>query len=372
MNKIAPFKLERFFAQYEFTTEILLSCSDCESLTQNEVLEMADPSSKFLWDNLSLGYTESQGHPQLRDEIKKMYKNISSRQIMVLAPEEGIYIAMQTMLHPGDHIISIAPTYQSLSEIATSIGCQLSFWNIDVQNQSWTLDLDKLQSLIKPHTRLLILNFPHNPTGFLPDTILLEKIIHIARANDLYIFSDEMYHFLELKTTKPLPLIADYYEKGISLSGVSKSMALPGLRMGWLASQDKELFQKWVVYKDYTTICCSAPSEILALIAIKNREQIVTRNKEIIHSNLAISENFFSQYPELFNWLPPMAGSIAFPELKMHPVDTFCKNLVDTKNTLLAPGHLFGHVGNHFRLGLGRRNFPKGIERLDEFCQMFY
>jgi aspartate/methionine/tyrosine aminotransferase len=368
---IAPFKLERYFAEYEFSTRILMSSSDCESLSMAELLEMASPESLDLWKDLKLGYTETQGHPALRTEAGKIYEKISPANLLVAAPEEAIYIAMQTLLKPGDHIIVLSPAYQSLYEIARSIGCKITHWTLQPGPKGWQADIGQLAESITTQTRLLVLNIPNNPTGFLPTLQEFDEIIELARKNNLYVFSDEMYRLLEYDPDIRLPSVCDVYEKGISLSGLSKSLALPGLRIGWLATQESILLEQWMGFKDYTTICNSAPSEILALIALQNKTSILWRNLEIIQTNLRIAESFFSANPNNFSWYRPNAGSIAFPLwVGNGSVEEFCRNLLNRYGMMLVPGSMFDFPGNHFRLGLGRRNFTKGIRFLEEYMQV--
>jgi aspartate/methionine/tyrosine aminotransferase len=367
---IAPFKLERYFAKYEFNVKILMSSSDCESLTMTELLDMASPQSLDLWNNLKLGYTETQGHPALREEISRFYENIPPENLMVAAPEEAIYIAMQTLLKPEDHVIVLSPAYQSLYEIATSIGCQVSHWTLKPGSTGWQADLSQLKASITPQTRLLVLNMPNNPTGYLPSHRDFDAIIELARKYNLYIFADEMYRLMEFDPEIRLPSMCDVYEKGISLSGLSKSMALPGLRIGWLATQETVLLKKWMAFKDYTTICNSAPSEILGIIAVQNKNAILWRNLELIRANLIIAEDFISDHPDHFLWHRPNAGSIAFPQWSgKEPVEEFCHKLLDRYGMMIVPGSLFDYPGNHFRLGLGRKNFAKGIGYLNEYLQ---
>jgi len=161
---------------------------------------------------------------------------------------------------------------------------------------------------------MLVINFPHNPTGHTLTRAELDALIGLARKHGLYLFSDEMYRLLEYDPGMRLPAVCDLYEKGISLSGLSKSFALPGLRIGWLATQENALMQSWLAFKDYTTICNSAPGEILAIIALQNKEQIIRRNLDIIQENIASAEQFFARHAQQFAWFGPRAGSVAFPE----------------------------------------------------------
>jgi aspartate/methionine/tyrosine aminotransferase len=365
---IDPFKLERFFAKYEFKVKYLLSSSDCESLSMAELIEMATPESQALWQGLRLGYTESPGHPLLREEVAHLYQAVAPEGVLVAAPEEAIYVAMQSMLKPEDHLVVVSPVYQSLYEIARSIGCDVSPWRLEAGEKGWQLDINQLEDLINDRTRMLVINFPHNPTGHTIKQADLEAIVSLARKHSLYIFSDEMYRLLEPDPAIQLPAICDLYEKGISLSGLSKAFALPGLRMGWLATQESPLTGRWLAFKDYTTICNSAPSEILAIIALQNKKRILQRSIEIVRKNRDIAERFFSGYAHLFAWLQPLAGSVAFPKwLGAGSVEQFCKAVLDQQGVMIVPGSLFDFPGSHFRIGLGRLNFQEGLEKVNAF-----
>ena len=370
---IVPFQLERNFALYEFKVKYLLSPSDCESLSMAELVSMAAPASLELWQGLRLSYTESQGHPLLRGEVARLYQHISPGNIIIAAPEEAIFIAMQTLLKPGDQVVAIAPAYQSLHEIARSIGCELINWNLTPgPHATWRLDLDQLKDSLTTRTRMLVINFPHNPTGHMLTCNDLDSVIQLARKHGLYLFSDEMYRLLEYEPATRLPAVCDLYEKGISLSGLSKSFALPGLRIGWLATQESALLESWLAFKDYTTICNSAPGEILAIIALQNKEQIVRRNLDIIRENIASAQEFFGRHAQHFTWFSPKAGSVAFPEwLGLRPVEQFCQAVLDQQGVMIVPGSLFGFHGNHFRVGLGRRNLPEALAHVGDYLKEY-
>jgi aspartate/methionine/tyrosine aminotransferase len=367
---IEPFLLERYFALYEFKAKYLLSSSDCESLQMAELVEMASPESRDMWARLKLGYTESQGHPRLREAVAGLYAQVPPENVLIAAPEELIFIAMQTLLEAGDQVIAIWPAYQSLHELGRSKDCQVTRWEVRLGGAGWTLDLDELKRNINAHTRMIIINFPHNPTGFLPKVADLQAIIELARDHGLYLFSDEMYRLLEQDPARRLPAVCDLYEKGISLSGLSKTFSLPGLRIGWLATQQKDLLERWITYHDYTTICNSAPSEILAIMALQGQERIIRQNLGIIRDNIVAVEALFSRHPRNFAWFPPEAGSVAFPQWKgKGSVEQFCQDLLDAEGVMVVPGNLFGIQGNHFRLGLGRRNLPEGLMKVDQFLK---
>ncbi|MCD4741428.1 MAG: aminotransferase class I/II-fold pyridoxal phosphate-dependent enzyme [Desulfobacteraceae bacterium] len=368
--KIKQFKLERFFAKYEFTAKHLLCCSDCEGLTQEELLSLADAKGLSLWKNLTLGYTESKGHPMLQQEISLLYKDIYPSEILVAAPEELIFIAMNTILTPDDHIIVTYPGYQSLFEIANSIGCDVSKWEPEYGNKGFQFDINKLERLIQSNTKLIIINFPHNPTGATINQEDLSIIVKLADNNNIFLFADEMYKGLEYDENNQIKSVCDIYEKGISLSGMSKSYSLAGLRIGWLATRNKEIYKKACEFKDYTTICNSAPSEILAIIGLRAKDIIIKTNLELIKANLDLLDSFFKNYDSIFEWHRPIAGPIAFPRLKLDkPVSLFCKEVLEQKSVLLLPSDLYDYKSNNFRIGFARKNMPESLDKLEEYVK---
>ena len=365
---IKPFELERYFAKYEFTAPWLLCCSDCEALTLSELLSMADEESLHLWNQLWLGYTESHGHPLLREEVCRLYHSLAPDEVLVTVPEEGIYITMQSLLQKGDHIVVTGPGYQSLWDIAHSLGCATSFWMPQWDHVlGWSFQVEELFNLITKKTKLIVINFPHNPTGSVLTEAQLNRVVEVARERNLYLFSDEMYRYLEFDPSLRLPSVAEVYERGIALSGLSKSFALPGLRIGWLTSKDKALLQSCAYYKDYTTICNSAPSEVLAIIGLRAKHQILERNFNTISRNLSLLDAFFIRYNHLFTWHQPTAASIAFPKFLPHyPVADYCDGLIKKCGVMLLPANLFGLDGPFFRIGFGRKNLPEALARWEE------
>ena len=362
-----PFRLERYFASHEFTAPYLLCCSDCESLTIDDLLRF-DPKAQERFLALKLGYTESSGNPELRQAIASLYAHNSLDHVLVHAgAEEAIFNFMNVTLAAGDHVIVHTPYYQSLGEIARSIGAQVTEWagNAD---QAWSLDLGFLKNQLTKRTRVVIVNFPHNPTGFLPDMSFLSELSKLSDEYGFLIFSDEVYRGLEYMPDHRLPAFMDLNERAVSLGVMSKTYGLPGLRIGWIATRNEHLFQRLAAFKDYTTICNSAPSEFLATLALHHREALVTRNLGIIQSNLERLRAFFSVHDDMFAWQEPVAGPIAFPSYRGGgSVDGFCRDLVEQAGVLLAPGSLFGTGESCFRIGFGRRNMPECLKKLAQF-----
>lgn len=372
MTNIPVFKLEEFWKKYEFSAPYLLCPSDAESWLVKDILAMVDSESKRLWDNLSLGYTESPGLPILRKEIAGLYDSLEADHILTTAgAEEGIYCAMHSLISQGDHVVVVSPSYQSLETLPQVLGADISFILLQSKNK-WKLEFDQIQSVWRTSTKLLILVCPHNPTGTLLEADVYEKMISLARKTRAYIFCDEVYRFLEIDESKRLPAIADGYEKGISLNVMTKSFGLAGLRIGWLASKDIDFLQNANSYKMYTSICNSAPSEILALIALRSKNRILKRNREIVLQNVALLDEFIKRHPNSIRWVRPESGTIAFLELLLPiPIDQFTEELVEQAGVLIMPATIFDVQGNFFRIGFGRRNMPDVLNRFEQFLSKY-
>ncbi len=365
---IREFKLERYLAQYEFTAPYLLCTSDCETLTIHELLEM-ESGSKERMGNFPLGYTESQGSPELRSEIAKWYDSITADEIIVTSgAEEGIFLSMQVLLKPGDHVIVQTPSYQSLHELPRSIGCTISEWEMHEVNGSWTMDLDVLISLITPKTRLLVINAPHNPTGYTFSQKDWGEINLIAQEYQLVILSDEVYRGSEHDPRHALPPMADLNPNAISLGVMSKALGLAGLRIGWIAAKDSDFRNRFQAFKDYTTICNSGPSEFLSSIALRQKDMILKRNRKIISENLSLLHQFISRHSDQLSWSPPVAGSTSYPRIAENlSIEHFCNAVREKQGVLLLPGTVFGSTTPHFRLGYGRKNMPSILSRFEAY-----
>jgi aspartate/methionine/tyrosine aminotransferase len=277
---------------------------------------------------------------------------------------------MNALLNPGDHMIVQFPAYQSLYEIANAIGCQVSNWHMDADN-NWELDPDYLTKAITPKTKAIVINFPNNPTGYTISEEKLNRIVEIAGEHDIFIFSDEVYRFLDYDEKDRLPAMCDIYDKGISLDVMSKSFGLAGLRIGWAVTKDKTLFKQMAAFKDFTTICSSGPSEFLTILALRHKDFILKRNLEIIRSNLQLLESFFNKYPGHFQWAKPTAGPLVFPRLLFTDnAEAFCQDLVEKQGVLLVPGTVFNYDNEHVRIGFGRKNMPEALARLEKYLDI--
>lgn len=362
---IQPFKLERYFAQYEFSARYLLCSSDCESLSVGDLLALesgAEESMRSHW----LGYTESPGSPSLRREISRIYTSISPDNVLVFSgAEEAIFLFVLAELKTGDHLIVHWPCYQSLFEVAKGLGVEVSLWVAREEN-NWQLDMDELKRLVRPETRAVIVNTPHNPTGYLMPRSDFEELNRFAMERRLVLFCDEVYRELEYDPADRLPAACDVNPGAVSLGVMSKTYGLAGLRIGWIATHRVELLNRIASLKDYTTICNSAPSEFLSEIALRHREQLAGRNLQIIRDNLGLLDDFFVRHSNRFVWVRPKAGPIAFPKLLAGDIEVFCDELVNESGVLLLPGTMYDHPGNHFRIGFARKNMPEALAHLEK------
>lgn len=385
------FELERYFARWEFTAPFLLSASDTEPWTMSELLSLASPQMSNAWENLSLGYTESTGHPVLRQAIADVYtqsssvdasatpQRITADNVLVFScAEEAIYVSMRALLKPGDHVVCLWPSYQSLYDVARSIGAEVTLVEL-LEDDGWALSASQIKNAIRNTTRLVIINTPHNPTGSMPDHAIWSSIVETVDDAGAILFADEVYRLLEHGDGGPLATAASLSGRAISLGSVSKAFGLAGVRIGWIATRDVTIFRSLETYKDYTTICASAPAEILAIVALTKWSSIVSGQKAIVTANLDLWEAFMSDHQSLFRWVRPTGGSVGFPQwLGEGSVDEFAENAVQEAGVMVLPSSVFRHgnpraaMTNNFRVGLGRKSFPSALGRLDTHVRARY
>jgi aspartate/methionine/tyrosine aminotransferase len=215
-----------------------------------------------------------------------------------------------------------------------------------------------------------VLNVPNNPTGHVPDPVTFRAVSDLAADAGATLLVDEVYRFLEHDRLPLLPAGADLGPHGVSVGVLSKSFALAGLRIGWLATRDAGLLDRAARFKDYTTICASAPAEILGLIALRARDRVLARSRSIVDANLALLDATFERHADRLRWVRPRGGPVGFPALDADvPVERFAEELLAEEGVLIAPGSIFGHPGNHFRLGFGRTDLPAALAGFERFLE---
>lgn len=370
MTSLPDFRLETHFAKWEFKARYHLTASDAESMSLPEMLEMAVPEDRAGFENMWLGYTETYGAPDLRAAIARTYASQSGENVLCFAgASEGIFAANTVLLDRDSHVIVITPNYQSHETLPQAI-CSATGVPLD-PDDGWSLDIDRVAAAIRPNTRLLTMNFPHNPTGAVLAQDRFDALISLCRHHGIYILHDEIFHGLGPTGARQLPFVADVYERGLSLGVMSKSYGLPGLRVGWIACQDRDVLSRMERLKHYLSICNSGPSERLALIALKNQGHILARNCAIVDENLPKWSAFFARHADLFEWVPPEASCMAYPRYTgADGVEAFARDLVEQSGVLVLPGSIYSsELGpvprDRFRIGLGRRGLDEGLAAFD-------
>ena len=337
--------------------------SDVEGLPLAELLQMADPQSRDMWDTLTLGYAESPGHPLLREEIAATYANLPADAVLVFSgATEAAFALANVLLDQHDHVVVIGPAYQLLVDVPRATGAQVSVVNLRWEDR-WELDPSRVAEAVRPNTRLIIANFPHNPTGSLPDIARLEALVGIAHEAQAYLLCDEIYRGSE-DSGSTLPAGVDLGPHVISLSAVSKVFGLAGARVGWIASRDSQLMAQLLNYRYWTSLCTSALSEIVALAALRAAPTLILRARQLVDANTRLAQQLIDKHSDLLEWVPPRGGTTAFPRIKSGSAAALSDWLVNVHGILLAPSPVFPALGEHLRVGLGRKSFPEGAERL--------
>lgn len=369
---LPDFRLETHFAVWEFKARYHLTASDAETFTLGELLSFGTERDRDDFLSMRLGYTETTGSPELRHEIAATYDVRDAEDILCFAgAEEGIFATLKTLLKAGDHAIVVIPAYQSLESVPQSI-CDTTSIPLELKD-AWTLDIGRVEDAIRPETKAIAINFPHNPTGALLPDADLHRLIEICRRRGIWLFSDEAYRPLGPLGGRQSPQVADLYERGISLGVMSKAYGLPGLRIGWIACADRELLRRVERTKHYLSICNAGPSERLAIIALRARDRILERNARIVSDGIDQWSAFFSRHEQLFEWIPPVAGCVAYPRFKgAEGIEVFAAKLVDETGVLVLPASIYASPAvplpdQHFRVGAGRLGLAEGLAVFDQF-----
>jgi aspartate/methionine/tyrosine aminotransferase len=366
VTQLPPFAIERYFAVHEFAVPYLLCASDVEPLSMHELLAHADDETRDLWDGLVLGYTETLGAPLLRREIAGIYETLEADDVIaVVGASEALFILFSALIRPGDHVVALWPAYQSLYDLARSQGAEVELVELRPED-GWALDLDRIAAALRPTTRAIVVNLPHNPTGMHPGEAELDALVELAERHGATLVCDEVYRGLEQDPSRRLPAAADRSPSAVSVGVLSKTYALAGLRVGWLATRDRGLLDAVAQVRDYTSLCSPAPSEVLGVIALRAAEALIERSRGIVAANLPLVEALVAAHPDKLDWVRPSAGSIGFPRYRgAEGIDAFNERLVAEQGVLLLPGRVYGYGDGRFRIGFGRRNLPEAVERLD-------
>ncbi|MCC6791199.1 MAG: aminotransferase class I/II-fold pyridoxal phosphate-dependent enzyme [Thermomicrobiales bacterium] len=367
--KVETFALERWMSTWEMNVEFDIAESGIYPMTTREIIDLLPEEQRAaaLDEVLDtrLGYTEARGTAALRSLIAETYRATSPEEILVTTGAiEANYLLFNTLLDAGDHIVTIYPAYQQLYAVAQAIGCDVSLWKLREEHQ-FRYDLDELERLVTPKTKLIVVNTPHNPTGAMLSAEQLRRVYDLAESFGAWLMCDEAYRWLDLPGGEPMaPPIRDYGHRGISVGTFSKPFGLPGLRIGWIAGPEEIVKACWAA-RDYISLSPGKLNDKLAQIALANRERIIARNHAIVTENMATAERWFAENADLVTWTPPRAGLLALMTYNVAvPSKELSDRLAGEYSVMLAPGSAFGFEG-HLRIGVGQTPeiFKEGLFR---------
>lgn len=366
------FRLISYLSRLEHAVRFPLSSSYPESMDLDTLFELAGKEHRAPFMQTMLDYPPLRGTPALLDAIASTYQKITAQDIISFAgADEAIYASFQMLLKSGDHAVVITPNYQSLESVPLSL-CDVSGVALDADND-WALDTSKIRDALRPNTKVLVINFPHNPTGALISRGQLDELIDLCRERGIWIFSDEVYRLTEFDPADRLPQLADIYERGISLNVTSKAYGLPGLRIGWVACQDKTWMLELERMKQYLSICNSMPGEVLTTIALNARIPILERVMERSRRRLASLTTFLARYPHLFQLSLPKAGVLTFVRYTgAEGAEAFATQLVQQAGVMVIPSVAYGSALNavsedFLRIGFGRENLDEALGEMGKW-----
>lgn len=370
MLKICPALLENWLRDYYFTAEIDISGSGVEDFSLVELRKLVGITQEEI-DQLVFHDSPSLGSLGLRQAIAQHRQSTDPSRVMATnGSTEAIFLVMNALLQPGDEVVVLDPCYHSLVHIAESIGCHLKRWRLRFEQQ-FVPNLEEVKSLVSPHTRMVIVNFPHNPTGASVSVEQQTDLINMVSEVGAYLVWDAAFAELTYDSP-PLPDVSLLYDKAISTGTLSKAYGLPGLRVGWcLASPD--VLARCVHLRDYTTLALSPLVELIAQRAIEKADRLLNIRLQQARNNLEIVAEWVDQNGEFVEWARPQGGVTAFPSFRDIPdIEAFCHRLVNSYGVLLVPGTCFNHP-NHVRLGFGgsTANLKEGLSRLSRLLKTY-
>lgn len=367
--KIETFALERWMTAWETRTPYDIAESGIFPMTAGELLafeprEERERTLASLLD-LRLGYSEAPGTLALRSAIAATYRDTGPDEVLVTTGAiEANFLLFNVLLEPGDHVVAVYPAYQQLYSVPRAIGCDVSLWKLRPED-GFRFDLDELERLVTPRTRLIVINSPHNPTGAMLSAEDLARIDRLASSVGARVLSDEAYRWLEVPGGEPLaPPMRDLSGAGVSVGTLSKPFGLPGLRIGWIAAQADLVAKCWGM-RDYVSLSPGKLNDALAVLALKHRGRIVQRTQAIVRRNLETARAWFAEHADVVSWTPPRGGLLALMRYALDIPSLELSNLLAEKyGVMLAPGSAFG-VEHHLRIGVGQQpeTFAEGLRR---------
>jgi aspartate/methionine/tyrosine aminotransferase len=367
--KIETFALERWMTTWEMKVEYDIAESGIFPMSTGELLDLLpdderDATLQRLLDT-RLGYSEAPGSLELRSLLADTYRDTGPEHILVTTGAiEANFLAFNVLLEPGDHVVAVYPAYQQLYSVPRAIGCDVSLWRLRPEND-FRYDLDELERLVTPRTRLIVINTPHNPTGAMLSEAELRRIYALAESLGARVLCDEAYRWLDIPGGDAFaPPMRDFGDSGITVGTFSKPFGLPGLRTGWLAGPADFIARCWWM-RDYITLSPGKLNDALAVLALRNRDKIVERTRRIVTENLATAERWFNEHAGVASWTPPRGGLLALMQYQLAiPSQTLADRLAGEYSVMLAPGSAFGYE-HYLRVGIGQNPavFAEGLAR---------
>ena len=364
---LPPFELVNWFSAAEGRFDLSLGHTDCEPLSVDDLLDTPD-LARFA--EVRLGYQPFAGTAELRSAVAAQYDEIGPENVLICnGSSEPIYTFMRAVLGPDDEVIVPQPLFHTLHAIARAVGCRIVEWK-PTDEYDCRFDVGSLRELCTGRTRLIVVNFPHNPSGRLITESQLKEIAELAESVGALLFSDEAFRLLELPPHEALPAACDVSECAVSITGLSKPHGLGGLRIGWLATRRQDVLEQVRQYRFYTTETTGMPSQWLACRALARQESILATNRARIARNLKLLQQMVAGRAGVLELTAPEAGTMAVVRQRTGLSGTaFCERLLERERLFLIPGRLVGLPDDALRLGLGRADFPESIDRLDEFLR---
>lgn len=369
--KIREFGVEIWMNRYENHCELNLAETCVQSLTMAELLQMAGKTDTILGELLPmhLTYGAIEGSDRLRNLVAGLYENQKPENVVATHGTIGANaLVHETLVEPGDRVISVLPTYQQHYSIPESYGADVQILKLREENQ-FLPDLDELKAMATPGTKLIAINNPNNPTGSLMDRAFLQQVADIARGCGAWLLCDEVYRGTDQEGDGSTVSIADLYEKGISTASMSKAYSLAGLRLGWITGP-VDLLHAVSIHRDYNTISVGMLDDHFACIALENRDKILARSQKISRTNLAILSDWVDSEP-LITWVKPKSGTTALLKYDLPMTsEEFCTRLLEQTGVMLTPGSAMDMEGT-LRIGYcnGSDILSEGLKRMSGFLK---
>ena len=357
--KIDTFLLERWMTRHETHVKYDIAESGILPLSTADLLAFEPDDARDATRDrllaLPLGYSEARGTEELRSALSATYARGDADHILVTTGAiEANFLLFNVLLEPGDHIIAPFPAYQQLYSVPQAIGCDVSLWQVGPET-GYRYDLDALERLLTPKTRVIVVNTPHNPTGAMMPPDDARRVYAMAESVGATVIGDEAYRWLAVPDGAPFaPPMFDLGERGVSVGTLSKPFGLPGLRIGWIAGPPDLVRACWGM-RDYITLSPGKLNDALACLALSHRDRIIERNHRIIAANLGAAADWIGARRDFLSWTPPRGGLLALLKYDL-PIASLdlADRLATDYSVMLAPGSAFGYE-HHLRLGIGQR-----------------